>query len=65
VSDPELKDADGVAEQFGVSRRIVYHWVNENGCPAIRLGRALWFRPQSVLEWLEGNAVNGTEQSGP
>lgn len=57
---PELLDADQLAERLRRDRRWVYRRAAEDGLPAIRIGRALWFDPEQVADWLEQHRTTPT-----
>lgn len=48
-----LLTADDIAEQLGVSTKLVYKLVTGNKIPYVRVGqRNVRFRPESIERWL-------------
>jgi len=50
---PELLSTKEVAARLDVSADTVRKWVSRDDCPCVRAGRALRFREDAVIAWLE------------
>ena len=51
---PELRTPAEFAAEIGLpSKRHVYRWIEEHGCPAYRVGRAIYLNPVEVAQWLD------------
>lgn len=46
-----------VATLLGVTRQSVHHYINREGLPVVRLGRAVRVRPESLDAWLADREV--------
>lgn len=51
--DPDILDADEVAEMLGVSRGLVYDGAGRGEIPCRRVGRRLLFSRRAIVAWLE------------
>jgi excisionase family DNA binding protein len=61
ASRPRVLDVDGVAEQLGVSRWLVYDLLNSGQLRGVRVGR-LWRVPQGAIDsFLNGEAVHSLQ----
>jgi len=50
---PELLSTKQIAGRLDVSADTVRKWVARDDCPCVRAGRALRFREDAVIAWLE------------
>ena len=50
---PELLSTKQMAARLDVSADTVRKWVARDDCPCVRAGRALRFREDAVIAWLE------------
>ena len=50
---PELLSTKELAARLDVSADTVRKWVSRDDCPCVRAGRALRFREDAVIAWLE------------
>jgi excisionase family DNA binding protein len=50
---PELLSTKEMAARLDVSADTVRKWVSRDDCPCVRAGRALRFREDAVIAWLE------------
>ena len=50
---PELLSTKQIAARLDVSADAVRKWVSRDDCPCVRAGRALRFREDAVIAWLE------------
>lgn len=50
---PELLSTKQMAARLDVSADTVRKWVSRHDCPCVRAGRALRFREDAVIAWLE------------
>ena len=56
-----------IARHLGVSKEMIYKWLEKQAIPAHRLGKLWRFKPSEVDEWLKrggGNLVNGAGPDG-
>jgi excisionase family DNA binding protein len=56
-SEPEVLNADQLAEMLGLDRNTVYDAANRGDIPHRRVGRRLLFSRAAILVWLQGNNV--------
>ncbi len=50
--DPDILDADQVAEMLGLNRKTVYEAVHKGQLPCRRIGRRLVFFRPALVAWL-------------
>lgn len=68
MADPEStrwdRTAEDVAEQYGVSRRTVYNWMNRGAdpLPHRRIGGVLRFNPEETDAWARRRTEQGEEE---
>lgn len=51
-----------IAEYLGVSRDMIYIWINKKGMPAHKVGRLWKFKKEEIDDWVksgQANAGNG------
>jgi excisionase family DNA binding protein len=52
--------ANYIAKYMQVSRPTVIRWVDEQGLPAIRIGREYRFKKDDFFRWMEKFRLNST-----
>jgi excisionase family DNA binding protein len=50
---PPLMNAREVAELLGLSPNTILDWWEQGQLPGFKLGRAVRFRPDEILAWIE------------
>ena len=48
-----LLTVSDAATEYGLTQRFIYRAISEFGMPAVRVGKKLLLRPESVDRWLE------------
>jgi hypothetical protein len=51
-TDTVWRDLDGTANAFQTTTRQIRYW-REQGAPAKKIGRKLWFNLRELEEWIE------------
>lgn len=57
LADDLLKGAKGAAAYSGLTQRAIYHLIENERLPVVRLGRALYFRKSELDEALSSRAA--------
>lgn len=64
---PRLLTADEVATATGIPKSRVYELAREGDMPVVRLGRAMRFSEQALLDWIDsgGTSTDDGQQVAP
>lgn len=47
-----LLTIEQMVDRFGVNQKTIYNWRNKEKLPSIKIGKTIYFREESVNEWL-------------
>ena len=64
LAEDLLRGADAVAAFLGLSRRQVYHYVEQGVLPAFRLGTVICARKSSLHRWMDEQVVKSLRERG-
>ena len=61
LDDPILTVAD-VSKYLKISKAKIYHWINQNKIPHIRIGKNVRIRYSDLIEWLDSLVYKGVQK---
>ena len=55
----DLITLEELKERLQVDQKTIYNWRKHNGLPYVKIGRRLYFREETILEWIKKNEQGG------
>ncbi len=49
----DLITLDELIARFQVDQKTIYNWRKQKGLPTVKIGRCLYFREESITEWIK------------
>ncbi|QFG05372.1 DNA binding protein [Bacillus phage 031MP004] len=53
LQEMALMTIEDMKKRFGVDQKTIYNWRKHRGMPFIKIGKEIYFREESIQQWLE------------
>lgn len=60
MENETLVKIKAISQRLGINPQTVKRWATEEGLPAYKVGRDLYFYPSQVEAWLEGRKIESS-----